>query len=123
MPGADGEQRKPLSFRADPHICVRGWQFPHWAQGGMWHVSGEAGLCPVLAPQTQPVCCDQRRAAITEDHTLHSFWLASDAPDAAGQQAHQQYLAHRLPKPERNHSTVLGIYELSAPQRESERQG
>lgn len=61
------------------------------------------------------MCCDQR--------TLHRFWLALDAPDAAGQQADQQYLAHGLPEPERNHSTVLGIYELSAPQRESKRQG
>lgn len=121
MPGVDREQRKSLSFRADPCIGVRSWQFAHWARYGMQDVSGGAGLCP--APPARPVCRSQRRATVIEEHTLHSFWLALDAPDAAGQQADQQYLAHGLPKLERNHSTVLGIYELSAPQRESKKQG
>lgn len=123
MQGMDREQRKPLASRADPHVSVRGWQFARWARDGMWDVSGGAGLCPAPALPARPVRFDQRQAAITEEHTLHSFWLPLDAPDAAGQQADQQYLAHGLPKPERNHSTALGIYELSAPQRESKRQG
>lgn len=54
---------------------------------------------------------------------LQSLWLALDTPDVAGQQADQQYLAHGLPKLERNHREVLGIYELSAPQQERKREG
>lgn len=69
----------------------------------------------------QCACCSKRQAAVTEEHTLQSLWLALDTPDVAGQQADQQYLAHGLPKLERNHRAMLGIYELSAPQQE--RQG
>lgn len=61
--------------------------------------------------------------SLREEHTLCSLSLALGAPDAAGQQAEQPHLAHGLPEPERNHSAVLGIYELSAPQRGNTRQG
>lgn len=89
--------------------CKHGAQCEHGAR-----------LCPAPA---QPTCCNNRQAAVTEEHTLQSLWLALDTPDVAGQQADQQYLAHGLPKLERNHREVLGIYELSAPQQERKREG
>lgn len=92
-----------------PHISVRGCQFACWAWAGMQDVSAGAGLCPAPASPAWLLCHEQCQAAVMVEHTLLSSWLALDAPDAAGQQAHRQRLAQGLPKPERNRTAVLGM--------------